>query len=219
MLRKVDLHTHSIASPDGSLRLADYRYMIEKRRLDAIAVTDHNTIDLALKLHAELGEVIIVGEEITTTQGEVIGLYLQAAIPPMLTFAETIRCIREQGGLVYVPHPFETVRKGVSREVLEANREQIDIIETYNGRAVFQNRSKAVSLWAERQHVLGAASSDAHGRAGWGRTYTLLSGMPTVSSLVPLLAQARYEVGFPGVHGIAYPKLNRLRKWDWSIGG
>jgi Predicted metal-dependent phosphoesterases (PHP family) len=72
---KVDLHTHSIASPDGSLNEDNYRKMLETGRLDCIAVTDHNTIAFAKELHANLGDRIIVGEEITTLDGEIIGLF------------------------------------------------------------------------------------------------------------------------------------------------
>jgi predicted metal-dependent phosphoesterase TrpH len=208
---KVDLHTHSVASPDGALAPKHYRRVLEQGRLDCIAVTDHNTIALALKLHAELGDRIIVGEEITTTEGEIIGLYLSEAIPAKLSAAETVRRIRKQGGLVYIPHPFETVRKGISVETLQSIAKEVDIIEVHNGRAVFQNRSPQAVAWAGEHTVPGAASSDAHGISGWVRTYTMLGTMPTRQNLTKLLTTASYQRGFPGVRGMLYPKFNRLR--------
>lgn len=208
---KVDLHTHSVASPDGALAPKHYRQALEQRRLDCIAVTDHNTIALAKELQAELGEKIIVGEEITTNEGEIIGLYLTEAVPAKLSAAETIKRIRKQGGLVYIPHPFETVRKGISAAALQKIAKDVDIIEVHNGRAVFQNRSPQAVAWAGEHGVPGAASSDAHGISGWARTYTMLGAMPTQQNLTKLLAAASYQRGFPGVRGILYPKFNRLR--------
>ncbi len=108
---KVDLHTHSVASPDGGLTAQDYLQFLEKKDLQVIAITDHDTITFASDLQAQLGVRIIVGEEITTTEGEIIGLFLSKGIPPGLSPEETIHRIRRQNGLVYIPHPFETVRK------------------------------------------------------------------------------------------------------------
>lgn len=209
---KVDFHTHSALSPDGALTAQNYRRALERGRLDCIAVTDHNETDFALELHKAFGDRIIVGEEITALEGEIIGLFLAETIAPNQSVAETIEAIHAQGGLVYVPHPFETVRKGVAAPVLDAVAKQVDIVEVYNGRAVFQNRSDQASDWAVRHNVPAAAGSDAHGPAGWGRTYTELAAMPTRDTLIALLQDATYTRGFPGLRGIGYPKLNRLRK-------
>jgi predicted metal-dependent phosphoesterase TrpH len=186
--------------------------MLEHGGLDGVAVTDHNTIDFALALQAQLGERIIVGEEITTEQGEIIGLYLSHPIAAGLPLDDAIHQIQAQGGLVYVPHPFETVRKGISAAVLKIVADNVDIIEVHNGRAVAQNRSVQAHAWAASHHVPGAASSDAHGRAGWGKTYTILDRQPTKETLVRLLATAKHRTGFPGVRALLYPKFNRLRK-------
>lgn len=208
---KADFHTHSTVSPDGALAPKHYQRMLQRRSLDCIAVTDHNTIAAAQQLHAELGDAIIVGEEITTAEGEIIGLYLTETIPPNLSAAETVQRIHAQGALVYVPHPFETVRKGLNESVLKQIADGVDIMEVHNGRAVFQNRTSQALAWIAAHGVPGAASSDAHGVAGWGRTYSMLEAMPTRDTLVALLAKASYQRGFPGVRGILYPKFNRLR--------
>jgi predicted metal-dependent phosphoesterase TrpH len=211
---KVDLHTHSQASPDGSLTAADYRRMLETGRLDYIAVTDHNTAEFAIRLKAELGnmgERIIVGEEIRTVDGEIIGLYLTETVPKMLTPQETIAAIRKQGGLVCIPHPFENVRRGMQRPALDTIAADVDIIEVHNGRAVFQNKSKAAYAWAALHGVAGAASSDSHAASGWGRTYTKIAEPPTRDNLLRQLAEAEYATGFPGLKAVLYPKFNRLR--------
>ena len=218
-LNKIDLHTHSVASPDGSLTEADYRRMLETERLDYIAVTDHNTIDFARELKKNLtaaltalGKRIIVGEEIRTTKGEIIGLYLKETVPMLMTPEETIAAIRQQGGLVCIPHPFENVRRGMQAASLEPIAKDVDMIEVHNGRAVFQNKSKAAYVWAERHRVAGIANSDCHATPGWGRTYTVVAGTPTRANLVQLLQTAGYRASFPGVKAVLYPKLNRLKK-------
>lgn len=215
MVYKADFHTHSAASPDGALSRDHYKMALEQGELDYIAVTDHNTIEFALQLHKDLGDRIIIGEEITTQAGEIIGLYLTKAVPPMLTLEETIKHIRLQHGLVYVPHPFETVRKGITATDLSAIAHEVDIIEIYNGRAVFQSKSDQSIAWASEHGVPGAAASDSHGWAGWGRTYTVLQDKPARENLVELLDTARYAHAGPGLRGILYPKFNRLRK-QWG---
>jgi predicted metal-dependent phosphoesterase TrpH len=209
---KVDLHTHSIASPDGGLKLSDYRRMLARGKLDAVAITDHSTISFAQVAQAKLGEkVIIVGEEITTQQGEIIGLYLEEAVPAGLTLEEAIAAVRAQNGLVYVPHPFETVRQGIQKEDLDKIAQAVDIVEIYNGRAVFQNRSKSAAAWTEEHKKVGAASSDAHGTIGWGRTCSRLEKAPTRETLVALLASAKYRTQSVRF-GVLHPKMNRLKR-------
>lgn len=209
---KVDFHTHSVASPDGALREQDYERIFALGSLDCIAVTDHNTTKKALEMHKIFGDRIIVGEEITSRDGEIIGLYLAKTVAPGLSAQETVRRIKEQGGLVYVPHPFETVRKGLALADLNEIAKDVDIVEAYNGRAVFQNRSSQALAWAGEYNTAAAASSDSHGRIGWGKTYTVLESLPTRKNLLGLLENAQYIHAWPGVRGVLYPKFNRIRK-------
>lgn len=214
MSLRLDLHTHSYGSPDGGLSTADYRQMLESGKLDCIAITDHGNIDVAQKILADLdglSDRIIVGEEIKTTDGEIIGLYLSETIPEGLTPAETVAAIREQNGLVYVPHPFETVRSGISEKGLTAIIADVDIIEICNGRAIFQDRGKEAKQWAKQYKIASAASSDAHGRRGWGRTYSVLHVVPTRENLTQLLSTATYGFKKVGL-GVLYPKLNRVKR-------
>ncbi|HSX34269.1 MAG TPA: PHP domain-containing protein [Candidatus Saccharimonadales bacterium] len=209
---RVDLHTHSHASPDGALVAAHYRRMLDENRLHCIAVTDHNTTDFARQLQAELGDRIIVGEEITTTDGEIIGLFLRRTIPAGLSLNEAVQAIKQQHGLVYVPHPFETVRKGLSLAALDTIADDVDILEVRNGRALVQNRADTADEWASEHDVPGAASSDSHGWHGWGRTYSVLAEKPSRTTLVSLLDTATHHRRLPGARGILYPKMNRLLK-------
>jgi predicted metal-dependent phosphoesterase TrpH len=113
---------------------------------------------------------------------------------------------------VYVPHPFETVRSGMSAASLEKIAHLVDIVEIRNGRAVFQNRSGLAEKWARAHDVPGAASSDTHGWHGWGKTYTTIDHAPTKKTLVKSLRSAHYTVGSGGLRAILYPKFNRMRK-------
>jgi predicted metal-dependent phosphoesterase TrpH len=208
---KLDLHTHSSASPDGGISAQDYRQLVKSGRLDYIAVTDHDRIDFALELQATLGNHIIVGQEITTAQGEIIGLYLKQAIPAGLSALATVQAITKQGGLVYIPHPFETVRKGMTKEVLDTLADFVDIVEVHNGRAVFQNKGAEAAAWARLHNKVGAASSDAHGSKGIGSSFTTVSENPTQLNLVKNLVSAQLSTTRPPLVSLLYPKLNRLR--------
>lgn len=208
---KIDLHTHSHASPDGSLTEADYRRMLDSGQLDYIAVTDHNTADFAIELHKKLGDRIIIGEEIRTSKGEIIGLYLQKTVPMMMSLQETVAEIRRQGGLICIPHPFENVRRGMQIKDLDEIGDEIDMIEVHNGRAVFQNKSKDAYAWAKLHSCLGVANSDSHAVPGWGKTYTIIPGKPSRETLLQLVAEAEYQTGFPGVKAVLYPKLNKFK--------
>lgn len=212
---KVDLHTHSIASPDGALRARDYHNILASGALDFVAITDHNRIDFAQLQQKQLGEKIIVGEEITVREGEIIGLFLGKVVPAGLSAVEAVAAIRAQGGLVYIPHPFETVRKGLSLAALDSIAAEVDVMEIHNGRAMFQNRAASAEKWAQAYTVARVASSDAHGKRGWGSTYSIIEAVPTRENLAELLSRASYSRKYVGILGILYPKINRLRKRLW----
>jgi predicted metal-dependent phosphoesterase TrpH len=178
-----------------------------------VAVTDHNRIDRALALQNALGESrIIVGEEIATTAGEIIGLFLEKPVLAGLTPLATAREIKAQGGLVYIPHPFEAARHGLTSAVLEQIADLVDIVEVHNGRAWLQNRGPRAAAWAKLHHKLRASSSDAHSPRGLGSGVTLLSEIPERSTILNLLAKAQLRTRRPHLRSVFYPKLHRLGK-------
>lgn len=209
---KLDLHTHSVASPDGGISEAQYMKVLDRGLLDCIAITDHNRIDFAQHMHNTHGKAIIVGEEIMSSLGEVVGLFLQEKVLPGLSPKDTMQAIRDQGGLVYIPHPLETVRKGLSLQTLEELADLIDIVEICNGRAFFQNRSKQAVVWTHLNHKTAAVSSDAHGYHGLGATYTGVNKLPTARSLLHELASGVHMTDRPGIRALLYPKFHRTRK-------
>lgn len=209
---KLDLHTHSTASYDGGVSAQQYRDVLESGVLDCVAITDHNQIDFALDLHKELGNKVIVGEEIMTSAGEIIGLFLTKPVEPGLTPLQTVKKIKQQKGLVYIPHPFETVRKGMTAGEMDKIAKHIDIVEVINGRTFLQNRGPDALLWARMNHNPGAAGSDAHGLRGLGSTYSNVDKMPTRTTLPGLLKNVRYTYTRPKPRALLYPKYHRLRK-------
>lgn len=209
---KVDLHTHSNISPDGGIRPEQYQQALSRGLLDAIAVTDHNRIDMAEALQKQLGDQIIIGEEIMTTHGEIVGLFLKQFVRPGLSPIDTVKQIKDQGGLVYIPHPFETVRKGLNARSLEEIADFVDIIEVCNGRAFLQNRSAQAVVWAKLNAKDAAASSDAHGYKGLGKTFSDLPEMPTKDNLLELLDRAVLRTGHPSLQALLYPKYHKFRK-------
>ena len=209
---KIDLHTHSTASPDGGITADQYEDAIIRGVVDMVAITDHNRIDFAEKLFKKLGNKIIVGEEIMTANGEIIGLYLKEKVPANLTPIDTIKLIKDQGGLVYIPHPLETIRDGLQINVLEEIIDYIDIVEIGNGRALFQSKYAQILVWSNLNHLPGASSSDAHGRAGLGQSYTSVSELPNKFNIKELIVKGTPILKRPSVRSILYPKFNRINK-------
>lgn len=207
---KIDLHVHSLASKDGSLSEQHFRKYFDLRILDVIAVTDHNRIDYAQKLAGIFGQHIIVGEEIMTSEGEIIGLYLNELVQPGQTAAATIAAIKKQSGIVYIPHPFETRRHSLNKAALEANLKDIDIIEVHNGRSLQRPGSDAIELAGTYERA-ESASSDAHSPSGLGLTYNRADDWPNPQNLVEIIRTAHFEYAKPPVSAYLAPKFNRLR--------
>lgn len=210
---KVDLHSHSIISQDGGITADSYATLLSERILDRIAVTDHNRIDFALSLHKKLGQGIIVGEEIMTSQGEITGLFLRRPIPPFLSPKETVTQIHGQNGLVYIPHPFELRRKGLGMTILEQLKADIDIMEVFNGRSLQNSTARRARVFAGENHIAQAASSDAHSARGLGSTYTVVNAAPTRDTILSLLAHAVLSQKRPPLYTFFSPAYNRMKKY------
>ena len=140
--------------------------------LDCIAVTDHNTIDGALEMQRLAPFPVIVGEEIKSSGGEIIGLFLQEAVPRGLPPLETVRLVKEQGGLVSVPHPFDHFRRSViQRAALQEILPHVDIIEAFNARNTFQRDNRTAEALALEHGILTSSVTDSHTPVEVGRCY------------------------------------------------
>jgi hypothetical protein len=159
-----DLHVHSTFSKDATSSVEAIIRTAREIGLGAIAVTDHNEIEGAF-LARELARgdpFVIVAEEIRSEEGEVIGLFLNEYVPPGLSFDETLSRIKEQGALVYVPHPFDALRTTPSYQALVDNLHRIDIIEIYNAKVALSSFNLGAERFAAKYNIVAGAGSDAH---------------------------------------------------------
>ncbi len=167
-----DLHMHTRWSHDCSIEPAALVDHAESEGLGAIAVTDHNVFGGALEtVDAGRGRELIVipGEEVKTDRdGEVIGLFLREEIPRGMTFADTVAAIREQEGVVYVPHPFDRMHSIPSPATLHRHLPEIDVLEVYNARLLFDTYNDEALRFAGKYGLLQGAGSDAHVLQGVG---------------------------------------------------
>jgi predicted metal-dependent phosphoesterase TrpH len=167
-----DLHMHTSWSHDCSIDAAELVDHAEAEGLGAIAVTDHNVFGGALETvdYARGRDLVVIpGEEVKTdNQGEVIGLFLEREIPRGLTFGETIAAIREQGGLVYIPHPFDRLHAIPDPRTLHRHLADIDVFEVYNARLLFEAYNDEALRFARKYNLTMGAGSDAHVLQGVG---------------------------------------------------
>src|SRR5581483_9465055 len=129
---KADLHSHTYYSFDGLTSPGRFVTASLMAGLGCVAVTEHNNIKGALVLKRMAPFKIIIGEEIRTREGEIIGLFLEDDIPPGLSAAETITRIKAQGGVVSVPHPFDHFRSGLGEATLLRLLDRVGVIESFN---------------------------------------------------------------------------------------
>ena len=168
----VDLHMHTDHSSDCATPVNVLLATAREQGLGAIAVTDHNEISGALDARAkaeEYGVKVIVGEEVMTAhQGEVIGLFIEEKIPRGMTLEETIAEIKRQGGLVYVPHPFDRMHSVPDYEHLLEVVEDVDAIEVFNPRIAIPAYNEEAVRFAGKYRIVGGAGSDSHVAQGLG---------------------------------------------------
>ena len=168
----VDLHMHTDWSHDCSIPVADLLDHAEEIGLGAIAVTDHNAFGGALEALelARTRELIVIpGEEVKTDdQGEIIGLFLEEEIPRGMSFSDTIAAIRDQGGLVYLPHPFDRLHAIADPATLHRHLAEIDVFEVFNARLLRDSFNDEALRYARKYRLLQGAGSDAHVLQGVG---------------------------------------------------
>jgi predicted metal-dependent phosphoesterase TrpH len=210
----IDLHCHtrasfdSLANPDAVLQAA------ASRGLTHLAITDHDRIDAALTARDSLpqGLTVIVGEEIKSADGDMIALFLHNVVPPGLSAIETIAAIREQGGLVGIPHPFDA-RRGFGRRGtdLESIADKIDWIEAYNARVFGSSANEKAALFAVGHNLPGVAASDSHTVLEVGVAYNILAGDPsTPEGLLAALASVDMRPGRASYYVRAWTPLAKI---------
>jgi hypothetical protein len=192
MLR-VDLHLHSHYSHDGKSSLEELIARAAECRLDRIALTDHNTVEGALLLVEKEPNLTIVGEEIKTTEGEVIGLFMTGRVAPFLRPEEVMDLIHAMGGLTYVPHPLDRRRANFLPDRLAALGSRIDIIETYNPWCDPEANRAAAQL-ADDLGKVTATGSDSHSAEELGRSWMEMEDFRNAADFLDKLRYARHVV-------------------------
>ena len=171
MLR-AEIHVHTRFSPDSTTPLEKLLARCQKVGINYVAITDHNTIQGALAAQELAPFPIIIGEEVKSSGGEITGLFLKEEIPAGLSPLETVQRIKEQGGLVSIPHPFDRLRRSViTASALEQVLPHTDIIEAFNARNTFMKANTMALELAQERGLLISAVSDAHTLIELGRTY------------------------------------------------
>jgi predicted metal-dependent phosphoesterase TrpH len=166
---KIDLHCHTEASWDCITALADIPAQCRRVGIGVQAITDHNEVWGAQRLQEMVVAdgrsdlTIIIGEEVTTTEGEIIGLFLSEKIEAGLSPEETVRQIKAQNGLVLLPHGFDPLKRyRLQPPALERIAADVDIVETFNARISQPRWNAAAVTWAAERNILMSAGSDAH---------------------------------------------------------
>ena len=211
----VDMHTHCEASPDSLTPVRVQAARIKEVGLDVVFATDHDTIDGALRLR-ELadGYRLIVGEEITSADGDLVGLFLERAVPRGLSGEETIARIHDQGGLVCIPHPFSRNRNHrIRRSALERLWPLVDCIETFNAREAFTSDNTRAAAFAADRGIPAAAGSDAHTTWELGRVHLEMDDFADAPGFIAALGGATIHGTLAGLGVHFHTRYAKVRKW------
>jgi predicted metal-dependent phosphoesterase TrpH len=193
---RAELHCHSCYSKDSNLTLEKIIDACKRRDISVIALTDHNQVEGAERLKEMAPEwlTVIIGEEIATADGDLIGLFLKKRIEPRLPITETIRQIHAQGGLAMVPHPFDRLRhEAMGGVVLEKIKDQIDFVEVFNARCVYQADNEAARTFVEANHLHGYVCSDSHWSSEYGNANCLIGPFNNASEFAQQLRGAKFD--------------------------
>ncbi|MCB9451950.1 MAG: PHP domain-containing protein [Anaerolineaceae bacterium] len=189
----VDLHSHTLWSKDCLTPFETIIHRCQRRGVDRIAITDHNTAEGALAMQKIAPELVIVGEEIMTTQGEILGYFLTESVPAGLTPEETIKRLRNQGAVISVSHPFDRYRKGAWEEAdLRRIMGLVDAIEVFNARCVRPEDNQQAAEFARQNDLIGTAGSDAHTSVEYGQAMTRLQPFQDAESFRQALQTAEF---------------------------
>ncbi len=190
---KVEIHCHTNFSPCGFIKPERIEPFCLKKGVDVVAITDHNTIQGAL-LVKQLAEKVgvIVGEEIKTSHGEIIGYFLEQEIPSLMSPLDTVKAIKEQGGIVSVPHPFDEMRSSrLAPEALKSVIDKIDMIEVFNSRDILKKQDTAIIREALQHGVVAVSASDAHFAVEIGNSLTLIDQFKTPAEFLENLRKGQ----------------------------
>ncbi|MCX7911873.1 MAG: PHP domain-containing protein [Dehalococcoidales bacterium] len=189
---KADLHVHTRYSMDCQTPLEAIIARCQELGINCIAIADHGTAEGALAMQKIAPFKVIVAEEILTTEGEIMGMFLKETIPSGITPEEAVKRIREQGGLVNIPHPFETIRGSALKErFIEMLASDIDAMEVLNARSPFPSCSNRAHAFAAKYGIAPTAGSDAHSVNEIGNVYIEMPDFNTREEFLRALREGK----------------------------
>lgn len=214
---RIDLHLHTRGSWDCVSDPERVLARARRRGVGRIAITDHNVLAVALEAHARHPEAVIPGEEVRTAEGvDVIGLYLSEEIPRGTPARETCRRIKDQGGIVYLPHPYAP-GKGGSGHLADELAPLLDVVEVFNARLLGPRANGKAGELARRRGLLRGAGSDAHTVGEVGNAWVEVPPHPNEpDALLEALASARIHGRRARPHAFLLSNLAKVWK---GIGG
>ena len=191
----MEFHCHTYASKDSLTHPADLIAAARRKNIDRVVITDHNSITGAREAQAIDPELIIIGEEIMTTKGEILAAFVQEEVPAYLTPQETIRLLKEQGAFISVSHPFDEMRKGgwMENDLLDI-LPFVDAMEVYNSRCMLPRFNRRAGLFAREHSIAGTVGSDAHAAFEVGRSLLLLDQFTGPEELRQIIRGAKMRV-------------------------
>jgi predicted metal-dependent phosphoesterase TrpH len=189
---RADLHTHTMWSGDSTTTPEEFADAVAASGLDVVCITDHNAIDGANELRDRLDCRVIVGEELRTAAGEIIGLFLTERVPMGISHLDAARSIRDQGGVVYVPHPFDPMRRNISEAALHelAEADLIDVVEVLNAKTSLPSLNRRAAEFAAEFGIVAGAGSDGHVPDALGAAYVEMGDFDTPIEFLASLATA-----------------------------
>ena len=193
---RAEFHCHSVYSPDSLVRVEDLLAACQQKQIDKLAITDHNRLEGALRAHALDPQRVIIGEEIQTTEGEILGYFMREEIPAGLEPLEVIERLKDQGAFISVAHPFDTNRDVTHWKsgTLEAMFPFLDAFETFNARCLRQAYNDQAQAFAHEHSLAEMAGSDAHSAFELGRATMLLTDFNNAMELRTALENAQWDV-------------------------
>jgi len=195
-LIRVDLHLHSSASPDCGTEPERVAARCGQLGLSPVFLTDHDTIAGAERLRAAGHGRVVTGEEVMTSAGELIGLFLESPVPSGLRPRDAAQEIKAQGGLVYLEHPYDRFRPHLSQDGIETLSDLIDIVEVFNGRSDEQANRQAGDL-CEILDAAPGAGSDAHSLRDIGSVYVEMEDFGGAQDFLAKLRRSKIVKGRP----------------------